>query len=263
MSNFINLEYWYVFPVAIVVAILANASGFSGGVLFQPFFNFILKVPIGQSIATGIATETIGMSSGAVRYYLMNKVDISAVRRVFPFVFAGVISGIFLFLHLPKQYLRLTVGLVIFSIASYQLYLAYFNHFGNSYLADLKALSTFPNRIRSFFAGVGSACTGTGIAEMHQPLFEQEGNLETKRANASAVMIEALGNWLITLVNLKLGNINFDILLFSATGTLIGGQIGALVSPYLPDRLLKIVFGTSVCFIGLVYIITSLQKILV
>ena len=39
-----SFEYWYVFPVAIVVAILANASGFSGGVLFQPFFNFILKV---------------------------------------------------------------------------------------------------------------------------------------------------------------------------------------------------------------------------
>jgi hypothetical protein len=257
-----TFEYWYVFPVAIIVAILANASGFSGGVLFQPFFNFVLKVPIAQSIATGIATETIGMTSGAVRYYFMNKIDISAVKKVIPFVLAGVISGIFIFLHLPKQYLRLTVGLVIFSIASYQLYLAYFNHFGNSYLADLKALSTIPSRIKQFFAGIGSACTGTGIAEIHQPLFEQQGNLETKRANASAIVIEALGDWLITLINLKLGNINFDILIFSVSGTLIGAQIGALLSPYLPDRLLKIIFGFSVCFIGIVYIVTSLQKII-
>jgi len=67
-----NLDYWFVFPCAVLVAVIANASGFSGGVLFQPFFNFVLQLPLQQSIATGIGTETIGMSSGAYRYRRMS-----------------------------------------------------------------------------------------------------------------------------------------------------------------------------------------------
>jgi uncharacterized protein len=260
----INFEYWYIFPLAICVCILCNASGFSGSVLFQPFFNFILQVPIAQSVATGIATETIGMSSGAFRYWRMgNKIDIKAVKKVFPYVYAGIVAGIFLFVFLPKLWLRLAVGCSIFSIASYQLYLAYLGKFGVNDRADLSILGSPISRIKSFLAGVSSASTGTGVAEIHQPMFEHDAGLATKKANATAILIEALGNWFITLLNIKLGNINYEILIFSASGVLIGGQIGPLVSNYVPDRILKILFGISVSSIGIIYIVTSLQKILV
>ena len=253
-----NLEYWYIFPLAICVCILCNASGFSGSVLFQPFFNFILQVPIAQSVATGIATETIGMSSGAFRYWRMgNKIDIKAVKKVFPYVYAGIVAGIFLFVFLPKLWLRLAVGCSIFSIASYQLYLAYLGKFGVNDRADLSVLGSPISHIKSFLAGVSSASTGTGVAEIHQPMFEHDAGLATKKANATAILIEALGNWFITLLNIKLGNINYEILIFSASGVLIGGQIGPLISNYISDRILKVIFGISVSCIGLIYIITS------
>jgi uncharacterized protein len=257
-----SLEYWYVFPLAILVAILCNASGFSGSVLFQPFFNFILQVSITQSVATGIATETIGMSSGAFRYWKMgNKIDFAAVKKVFPYVYAGIIAGIFLFVFLPKTWLRLTVGCTIFSIASYQLYLAYIGKFGVDNKADIKVISSTVSRIKSFFAGVASASTGTGIAEIHQPMFEQDAGLDTKKSNASAILIEALGNWFITLLNIKLGNINYEVLIFSASGVIIGGQIGPYVANYIPQRILKTIFGVSVSMIGIIYIVTSIQKL--
>jgi len=257
-----NFEYWYVFPVAICVATLANASGFSGSVLFQPFFYFIIPVPITQSIATGIATETVGMTSGAFRYWKMGKIDLKSIKKVFPYVYLGIIFGVFLFVFLPKIWLRLVVGVVIFVIASCQLYWAYINKFGTRYRADPKVLGSFKSKIKSFFAGVFSASTGTGIAEIHQPMFEHDAGLATKRSNATAILIEALGNWFITLLNIKLGNINYEILIFSASGVLIGGQIGPLISRFIPDRLLKTVFGIAVSFIGLVYIVISLTDIL-
>lgn len=262
MSN-MNFEYWYIFPLAVCIATLCNSSGFSGSILFQPFFNFVLQVPIAQSVATGIATETIGMSSGAFRYWKMgNKIDIKAVKKVFPYVYAGIAAGIFLFGFLPKLWLRLFVGCSIFSIASYQLYLAYLGKFGVTDRANLKILESPKSRFKSFFAGVSSAATGTGVAEIHQPMFEHDAGLATKKANASAILIEALGNWFITLLNIKLGNINYEILIFSASGVLIGGQIGPLVSNYVSDRILKVIFGISVSCIGLIYIYTSLLKIL-
>lgn len=258
--NIVNWDYWYVFPFAVLVAMIANASGFSGGVLFQPFFNFVLDLPIGQSIATGIATETIGMSSGAHRYARMRQIDARAAWKVLPAVLAGVAAGIFVFVQMPRDVLRLTVGTVVGTIAAYQLYLAWHRRFGTRHQADRAALGR--RRWVSFLAGSASACTGTGVAEIHQPLLEHHGGLATRRANATAIFIEALADWSITLVNLSLGNLRFDILVFSAAGVLIGAQIGAHVSPHLPDRLLKTVFALCVLGIGTIYVVTSLRSLL-
>jgi uncharacterized membrane protein YfcA len=259
IDPWINWDYWYVFPYAVVVAIIANASGFSGGVLFQPFFNFILQLPLGQSIATGVATETIGMSSGAGRYFRMGKVDPAAAGLMLPAVLVGVVLGLSVFTYAPRDVLRLTVGLVVGSIASYQLYNAGRRHFGARPTADLVALRR--RRWVGVWAGAFSACTGTGVAELHQPLLEHTGGLATKRANATAILIEALADWTITLVNLSLGNLRPEILIFSATGVLIGAQLGALCSPYLPDRLLKMAFSLAVLGIAAVYVGTSLDRL--
>jgi uncharacterized membrane protein YfcA len=254
-----SLEYWYVLPFAILVAVIANASGFSGGVLFQPFFNFVLKLPLGQSIATGIATETVGMTSGTSRYVLMKQIDGAAVTTLLPALAAGVLAGLFVFSYAPREYLRLLVGLVVGGVALHQLLLAWRGRAGLWHRADLAALAR--HRWRAFVAGSFSACTGTGVAELSQPLLEQQGGLATKRANATAIALEAIADWGITGVNLSLGNLRFDILLFSATGVLIGGQIGAWISPRVPDRVLKTAFALCVLGIGAVYTVTSLQAL--
>jgi uncharacterized membrane protein YfcA len=258
--DIVNWDFWYVFPVAVVVAVIANASGFSGGVLFQPFFNFVLDLPIAQSIATGIATETVGMTSGAHRYARMHQIDRHAAWQVLPVVLVGVAAGILVFAHLRRDLLRLVVGTVVGAIALYQLYLAWRRRFGARRTADRAALGH--RAWVSFLAGSASACTGTGVAELHQPLLEHHGGLATRRANATAIFIEACADWSITLVNLSLGNLRFDILVFSAAGVLIGAQLGALVSPHLPDRLLKVIFSLCVLGIGAIYVVTSLRSLL-
>jgi uncharacterized membrane protein YfcA len=255
----INWDYWYVLPYAVVVAATANASGFSGAVLFQPFFNFVLKLPMGQSIATGVATETIGMTSGAARYVLMRKIDFAAARVLTPAAIAGVAAGLLVFVRATSNLLRLIVGLVVGGIALYQLRYAVRGVFGTRQEADLARLRR--HRWRAFIAGAFSACTGTGVAEMHQPLLEHQGGLATKRANATAILIEAMADWGITLVNLSLGNLRLDILVFSATGVAIGAQVGALASPFLPDRVLKSVFSVCVLGIATIYVVTAIRAI--
>lgn len=253
-----SFQYWYVFPAAVFVAIVANASGFSGGVLFQPFFNFVLQLPMGQSIATGIATETMGMSSGAYRYHRMKQIDRKAVIKTLPPIIAGVFAGLFIFCYAPRLLLRMIVGLVVAAVAIRQLVFISRRRVGVHRNANLLAIGR--RRPTSFIAGVFSACTGTGVAELHQPLFEQTGGLRTKCANATAIAVEAIADWTITLVNLSLGNLRFDVLIFSVSGVLLGAQIGAMISPYVPDRLLKTIFSLCVLSIGFFYVITSLTK---
>jgi hypothetical protein len=255
-----NTDYWFVFPVAILVAVIANASGFSGGVLFQPFFNFGLRMPLAPSISTGIATETLGMSSGALRYLGMKQIDRAAVKKLLPAVLAGVLAGLFVFSRAPREYLRLVVGLVVGAVAIHQLALAWHGRLGTRSAADLEALGR--HRWRSLVAGAFSACTGTGVAELHQPLLEQHGGLETRRANATAIALEALGDWCITLANLSLGNVRWDVLVFSAGGAVIGAHIGARLSPLLPARAVKTAFAVCVFAIGVVYTLTALEALL-
>ena len=261
-----NWSYWYLFPTAIAVCILATASGFSGSVLFQPVFYFILKVPLAQSIATGIATETIGMTNGAITYALMRdektSIDRKALKSVAPYVIGGVVAGILFFVYAPRPLLRMTVGLVISCIAIYQIYLAGENKLGTQTSADPSVLAKPKSRIYQFLAGAFSASTGTGVAEMHQPLFEEKGGLSTLKANATAICIEAIADWTITLTNIKLGNLRYDILVFTVAGVLVGGQIGPRIAKFIPPRLTKIIFGISVTSIGAIYIVTSWPQVL-
>jgi uncharacterized membrane protein YfcA len=110
--------------------------------------------------------------------------------------------------------------------------------------------------------GFFSAATGTGICEMAQPTLERGFKLKTKRANATAILIEATGDWVITILNLNAGLIRWDIWLFSGMGVIIGGQIGPYISRFMPDRLLKIIFSIAVLIVGSFYIYKGILWIL-
>ncbi|MES2525558.1 MAG: sulfite exporter TauE/SafE family protein [Bdellovibrionota bacterium] len=244
-----SFEYWYVFPFSIFVATICNASGFSGAVLFQPFFYFVLQIPVSVSIATGIATETIGMSSGTVRYALMKVHDFKNYFTLLPWVIGGVLCGIILFSKLSPAPMKALVGVVMIKVAVIHL-------LGMKFKNHSSKWSRFITSPIAFIAGLFSASTGTGVAELTQPLSEHGLKMPTKRANANAILLEASADWLITVVNLSLGNLRWDILVFSASGVLIGGQFGALLSPHIPERILKIVFCSAITLIGLFYIYT-------
>ena len=59
-----------------------------------------------------------------------------------------------------------------------------------------------------------------------------------------------------------MGHLRFDVLIFGVAGVAIGGQIGPFLTKYIPDKVGKAIFGVCVSGIGIIYIITSLQKLL-
>ncbi|HOW82483.1 MAG TPA: sulfite exporter TauE/SafE family protein [Spirochaetota bacterium] len=255
-----SFEYWYMFPVAIVIAILANSSGFSGGVLFQPIYNLILHIPIQNAVATGIATETIGMTSGALRYLWYRMVELPIGFTMIMLAIPGIVLGNHALLVIDGDFLKLTLGVIIMGIATMQLYNALRRHFGtreNIPIEEIYGYMWAPP-ISGFF----SATTGTGIAEISQPVLEKGMNIKTRRANATAILIEATLDWIITILNLHAGLIKWEIWIFAGTGVVIGGQIGPYISRYLPERLIKIVFSIAIFIIGVFYIFKGIMWII-
>lgn len=247
-----SFEYWYMFPVAVVVAILANSSGFSGGVLFQPIYNLFLNIPMANAVATGIATETIGMTSGAIRYLYYKMVELPIAFTMIMLTIPGVVIGNHALMIINENALKIILGIIILGLATMQLIYALRNVFGTREklpVEDIYGYMWLPP-----IAGFFSATSGTGIAEMSQPMLEKGLNLKTKRANATAILIEATGDWVITILNLHAGMILWELWIFTGSGVIIGGQIGPYISRFLPDRLIKIVFSCAILLIGAFYL---------
>jgi uncharacterized membrane protein YfcA len=253
-------DYWYMMPVATIIAILANSSGFSGGVLFQPIFNLFLKIPIQNSVATGIATETIGMTSGAARYLWYRMVELPIGFTMIMLTIPGIVLGNHILMIINGDLLKLFLGIIIIALATIQLFSAVRQYYGtreNIPIEDIYGYMWVPP-----IAGFFSAATGTGVCEIGQPLLEKGLNIKTKRANATAILVEATADWIITILNLHAGLILWNIWIFTGIGVIIGGQIGPYISRYLPERFLKIVFSLAIMVIGVFYITKGILWVL-
>ena len=254
-----SFEYWYMFPVSVIIAILANSSGFSGGVLFQPIYNLFLNLPIQTAVATGIATETIGMTSGAVRYIYYKMVELPVGFTMVMLTIPGVVLGNHALLVINGNLLKLVLGIIIVFIASMQFINALRKFYGTK--ENIPVEDIYPFMWIPPIGGFFSASAGTGVCELSQPLLEKGLNVKTKRANATAILVEATADWIITILNLQAGLIMWELWIFTGSGVLIGGQIGPYVARFLPVRLIKIVFSVSVIIIGIFYLYKGYQWI--
>jgi uncharacterized membrane protein YfcA len=247
-----SFEYWYMFPVAVVVAILANSSGFSGGVLFQPIYNLFLNIPIQNAVATGIATETIGMTSGAIRYIYYKMVELPLGFTMMMLTIPGVVLGNHALLVINGDLLKLILGFIIILLASMQFVNAIRKFYGTK--ENIPVEDIYPFMWIPPVGGFFSASTGTGVCELSQPLLEKGLNVQTKRANATAILVEAAADWIITILNLQAGLIMWELWIFTGSGVLIGGQIGPYIARFLPVRFIKIIFSLAVIIIGIFYL---------
>ena len=66
--DFLNFEYWYMFPVAIIVSTVAISSGVSGATFFTPMFFLWLGLPLRAAIGAALMTATFGFASGLSGY---------------------------------------------------------------------------------------------------------------------------------------------------------------------------------------------------
>ena len=70
-----TLQYWYMLPVAIVIATTAMASGVGGATFFAPLFILALRLPPEVAVGTALITEVFGFASGPYAYARQRLVD--------------------------------------------------------------------------------------------------------------------------------------------------------------------------------------------
>jgi uncharacterized membrane protein YfcA len=194
----------------------------------------------------------MGMTSGALRYLWYRMVELPVGFTMIMLTIPGIVLGNHIMMIINGDLLKLILGVVIIGVATMQLVSAVRRYYGtreNVPIEEIYGYMWVPP-IGGFF----SAATGTGVCELGQPLLEKGLKIKTRRANATAILVEATADWIITILNLHAGLIMTELWIFTAIGVVVGGQIGPAISRYLPERLLKVVFSISVMLIGVFYI---------
>ncbi len=149
-----SLHNWYIFPIAVLVASLANSSGFGGGIIFQPIFIGLMGLTPAHGVATGMLTELCGMSSGAVGYYKQRQIEFEIAFPLILFGVPGLIIGNHLLTILNPDILKIAFGVIVFVVAIWTISSAVQKKFGTR--AGVAIEEVYPVFWVPFLGGVSS-----------------------------------------------------------------------------------------------------------
>lgn len=284
-----TLEYWYVFPISILFATTAMASGVEGATFFSPLFILALRLSPEVAIGTALTTEVFGFASGLFAYARKKLIDyrlgLNLLRVTIPLALVGTwASG-----QIQPLYLKVILGVGLFIVA-----LSFLRQHEKKDVARMdeaiqkeyggeKAQTvlvtaegeeiryTVCNRTEGMMlCGTGALFMGmvsTGLGEMNGYFLLQRCRVPSKVSVATSVFVVAITALVASAGHLakfiQLGgdtlNTVFSIVIFTVPGVIIGGQIGSRIASKIPQRALEI--GLAILFI-LVAALTLGQVIL-
>ncbi len=256
------------FPIAIVIATIAMSSGVSGAIFFAPIFLLGLGLSPEVAIGAGLITVVFGFTSGLVAYLRRKLVDFKLARSILMFSIPMAIVGVVAAKYVNPNILKAILGLGLFAVA-YSLLGAPApgsvegtdQQIENEKKAgSMRSLTsadgeqfcyTIPNkRMGAVVAIVGGFFTGmisTGLGELNSYYLLQRCKVPGKVAVATSVfavaftaMAAATGH-VINFVSAggeSLGTV-FGLVVFTAPGVVIGGQLGPCIATKISQHALK------------------------
>ncbi len=71
----VDASLWWLFPVAIVIAAIANGAGIGGATFSSPLFVVVLGLEPSVAIGAALATEVFGFASGVIAHARAKTID--------------------------------------------------------------------------------------------------------------------------------------------------------------------------------------------
>lgn len=272
----LSFEFWYLFPVAILISTIAMSTGIGGAVFFSPLFILALKLEPKIAVGAALITELFGFSSGLLAYYKAQLIDFKLAKNLLILSVPAAVIGAYYADAVPPIVLKaiFATGLVFIG---FQLFNAWRKEerekkeaehreeFATSYESELtdadgkKYRYTVCNRnMGRSFAMIGGAFVGmisVGLAELQEYHLVARCKVPTPVAVATSIFVVV-----ITVLVASVGhfyefakeggevlNQVLSVVLFTVPGVILGGQIGPKLQKKLPEDKMKV--GISILFI--------------
>ncbi len=263
-----SLEYWFMFPISILVATTAMASGVEGATFFAPILILLLGLPPEVAIGVGLITEVFGFASGLYAYRRKGLIDYrlgaSLLIATIPLALLGTwLSGI-----IDPNLLKVILGIGLLAIGV--------NFLRTPAHDEIHKLSQRTQEFNPndkvnclitakgeaicyqicdptegrFIAGIGSLFMGmvsTGLGEMNGFYLLRRCRVPARVAVATSVFVVAITALVASTGHLikfiQAGGdslpLVISLVIFTVPGVVIGGQIGAIVASRIPQDILE------------------------
>ena len=113
-----SLEYWFMFPISVLIATIAMASGVEGATFFTPLFIIGLGLPTEVAVGTGLITEVFGFSSGLYAYVRKGLIDYKLGQMLLLVTIPVALVGTWAAKGIPGDVLKGILGVGLFAIAT-------------------------------------------------------------------------------------------------------------------------------------------------
>jgi len=273
----LSFQYWYLLPISILISTIAMSSGIGGAVFFSPLFMLALKLEPSIAIGAALATELFGFGSGIYAYLKKKLVDFKLGMNLLMFSIPAAILGVVYSDALPAIVLKSIFAVGLIFIGS-QLFTSWrkeekekadakvaedFNQNYESCLVDAQGKEykyTICNKnMGRIFAVVGGSFVGmisVGLAELQDYHLIARCRIPSPVAIATSifvvvltVLIASVGHFYHFAFSAGPEALNqvMSIIIFTAPGVIIGGQLGPALQTQLNPDVIKV--GVSILFV--------------
>ncbi len=284
-----TMQYWYMFPAAVLIATIAMAAGVGGATFFSPLFILALGLPPEVAIGTGLITEVFGFASGLSAYARKRLIDyrlgLALLVVTIPMALLGTLAANWV----EPDILKVVLGVGLFAVAisflrtpehrdvallDHAIKQEYGDEKGETCLItreNEKICYTVCNRTEGrLIAGVGGLFVGlisTGLGELNGFFLLQRCRVPSRVSVATSVFIVALtalaastGHFIrFARTGGEVLSTVLSIVIFTVPGVILGAQLGSKVSSHIPQKVME--RGLGVLFI-LVAVLTLGEALL-
>ena len=252
-----DLTYWYLFPLGIIISAMAMSAGISGANFWIPVYLFILKLEPLISFWLALLTMVFGFGSGVIRNLYQHTVNWYIVRKYLSVTIPGAIIGSILTAYIDGNILVLIFGFFVLVYGAYLL------------ITTLSSKKE-PQKHSRIFWGLGFAAgflkglIATGLGKLIVPcIWNHEKIKHPSDVIGSTVVIIFIVDIVAALTRMNPVFVGalienwpqlLDIMIFVVPSVVIGGQLGPRVIRNINAKWLRIYISLMLIFVSFLII---------
>ena len=276
-----TLQYWFMFPVGMLIATLAMSAGVGGATFFAPLFILALGLPPEVAIGTGLITEVFGFASGVYAYARKRLIDYQLGLALLMVTVPLALLGTWLANWVSAEILKIILGVGLFAIAIsflrtpghdeiLQLDAAIADEYGGE-KAKTSLVTSEGEKIRytvcnrtegRLLSGIGGLFVGmisTGLGEMNGYFLLRRCRVPSRVSAATSVFTVAItalaasaGHFIrFTQLGGETLTTVLSLVAFTVPGVIIGAQLGPKVAERVSQEIMERALGILFIFIAM------------
>ena len=245
---------WIYIPVGFGGALLGNISAVGGGIVFIPVMMFVFHLPPVTALKVALASQSWGMTSGAVGWLQKRVVPLRALRITVPGLLIGsTISS--LLIHPSGLLVKLLFGPVSIALGILTLVLSWrAGHVEGK--ADIPPAATAPLFLAAIVGGLITGWVAIGEGEVVAALLMLAYGVDVAACIGLGVVLLSINSIFLALIHqFLLGRIPWDIAAFTGLGCVFGARLAPWLSRHANPIALKSIFAVIAICDGVLFIL--------